>query len=57
MVSKIIKEGKGILKGKRGRKSKRGRPKTKKEKVTNKKQDPFKIIRKKGESYSFRKRK
>ena len=44
---------------KRGRKSKRGRPKTKKETVTvtKKKQDPFKIIRQKGESTAaFRKR-
>ena len=60
MVSKIFKEGiKGILKGKRGRKSKRGRPKTKKETVTvtKKKQDPFKIVRQKGESTAaFRKR-
>jgi len=44
---------------KRGRKSKRGRPKTKKETitVTKKKQDPFKIVRQKGESTAaFRKR-
>ena len=58
MVSKIIKEGiKAVVK--RGRKSKRGRPKTKKETVTvtKKKQDPFKIVRQKGESTAaFRKR-
>jgi hypothetical protein len=44
---------------KRGRKTKRGRPKTKKEvvKKITKKQDPFKIVRRKGESTAaFRKR-
>ena len=57
-IGGVIKKGiKAVVK--RGRKSKRGRPKTKKETVTvtKKKQDPFKIVRQKGESTAaFRKR-
>ena len=61
-VGGIIKKGLKEVVKKRGRKSKRGRPKKKVEEVkkvtTKKKQDPFKVIKQKGESdKAFSKRK